>query len=514
MTHCMGNLLEEPEFSARASEGRHCAENKKTATQEGSFQFAISQRSQEIQGAPRAAHRQPGDHAHTAMHSRQRPPPAERRAAPPLAPRSSGRPASQAAHPQCAPGCVAHTHTHSGPPLVAGERHRSYRTATRHTHGARSAAAATRGVSLATRMPSPIAWRTQLRRTPARDTLSRTFLEPPRGGCAERRLNTFGGVSLFLLHAHRGMPLNESGKWNVGSLFVATRRSQMIYLCLVASVLGQTFPDGAVIELTGQTPTLIYGQLDASDSLTLTRNASDDKLVCSGEFEAADLRITGTSTTVADLIQEVAALRQDMAAVKAFVGMSMPPSSPLPPSSPPSSPLIYMEVNGIRFVRAWRGYSPPSRAPSTSEVGGMNEDMFNTYAAAAPNGLLIRDCQGCGHSGQLVYKRSTPWSNGTYDAFDLMLSCWRLGSGNLPHIDFEVFSSVSDALSNTAPWTYLDGDDCLDDSQVEPGVWVACCRNSGPSGIVNQNWITMRQHNAAHDNHVRGWYDFWIEVVD
>jgi hypothetical protein len=47
MTHCMGNLLEEPEFSARASEGRHCAENKKTATQEGSFQFAISQRSQE-----------------------------------------------------------------------------------------------------------------------------------------------------------------------------------------------------------------------------------------------------------------------------------------------------------------------------------------------------------------------------------------------------------------------------------------------------------------------------------
>lgn len=302
------------------------------------------------------------------------------------------------------------------------------------------------------------------------------------------------------------MPLNESGKWNVGSLFVATRRSQMIYLCLVASVLGQTFPNGAVIELTGQTPTLIYGQLDASDSLTLTRNASDEKLVCSGEFEAADLRITGTSTTVADLIQEVAALRQDMAAVKAFVGMIMPPSSP------PSSALIYMDVSGIRFVRAWRGYSPPSKAPSTSEVGGMNEDMFNTYAAAAPNGLLIRECQGCSYSGQLVYKRSTPWSNGRYAAFDLMLSCWRLGSGNQPHIDFEVFSSVSDALSNTAPWTYFDGDDCEDDNQVEPGVWVACCRNSGPSGKLSNNWITTRQ---AYDGvHVRGWYDFWIEVVD
>ena len=96
----------------------------------------------------------------------------------------------------------------------------------------------------------------------------------------------------------------------------------MIYFVLVASVLGQQVaPNGAVLELTGQTPRVIYGQLDASDSLTLTRNASEDKLVCSGEFEAADLRIAGTSTTVADLIGEVATLRQEMAAVKAFVGM-------------------------------------------------------------------------------------------------------------------------------------------------------------------------------------------------
>ena len=66
----------------------------------------------------------------------------------------------------------------------------------------------------------------------------------------------------------------------------------------------------------------------------MTRNASEDKLVCSGEFEAADLRITGTSTTVADLIGEVATLRQEMAAVKAFVGMMPPPASP-PPAAPP-----------------------------------------------------------------------------------------------------------------------------------------------------------------------------------
>ena len=118
----------------------------------------------------------------------------------------------------------------------------------------------------------------------------------------------------------------------------------MIDFVLVASVLGQQVaPNGAVLELTGQTPRLIYGQLDASDSLTLTRNASEDKLVCSGEFEAADLRIAGTLTTVADLIGEVAALRQDMAqemaAVRQFIGM-IPPSAPplVPPFSPPTPP--------------------------------------------------------------------------------------------------------------------------------------------------------------------------------
>jgi len=70
----------------------------------------------------------------------------------------------------------------------------------------------------------------------------------------------------------------------------------MFFCSIFASVLGQVTPNGAVIELTGQTPRVIYGQLDDSDALTLTRNASEDKLVCSGEFEAADLRIVGTST--------------------------------------------------------------------------------------------------------------------------------------------------------------------------------------------------------------------------
>ena len=58
----------------------------------------------------------------------------------------------------------------------------------------------------------------------------------------------------------------------------------MIFFLLVASVATTQEQDGAVLELTGQTPSVIYGLTDASDSLTLTRNASEDKLICSGEF--------------------------------------------------------------------------------------------------------------------------------------------------------------------------------------------------------------------------------------
>ena len=69
----------------------------------------------------------------------------------------------------------------------------------------------------------------------------------------------------------------------------------------------------------------------------MVHNATQDKLTCSGTLEAADVRVEGTSTTVADLIrnmvamqQEMAALRQEMAAMKAFVGMMPPPALPPP----------------------------------------------------------------------------------------------------------------------------------------------------------------------------------------
>ena len=75
-------------------------------------------------------------------------------------------------------------------------------------------------------------------------------------------------------------------------------------------------------------------KIEFGGALTLIHNATEDELVCSGKIKATDVLIVGTSTTVADLIGEVATLRQEMAAVKQFVGMMPPPASPPPAATP------------------------------------------------------------------------------------------------------------------------------------------------------------------------------------
>ena len=106
---------------------------------------------------------------------------------------------------------------------------------------------------------------------------------------------------------------------------------QMIYFVLVALALGFVKAEkSAVLELNGDAPTVHFGELGGSDTLTLIHSPGEDKLTCSGTIEASDVRIAGTSTTVAQMITEFAQMKEEMAAVKNFVGMT-------PPSTPPLS---------------------------------------------------------------------------------------------------------------------------------------------------------------------------------
>ena len=86
---------------------------------------------------------------------------------------------------------------------------------------------------------------------------------------------------------------------------------QMIYVVVLASVLA--VQNGAVLQMTGDAPTVHFGELGGSETLTLIHSPTEDKLTSSGTLEATDVRIAGTTTTVADLIGEVATLRQEIA---------------------------------------------------------------------------------------------------------------------------------------------------------------------------------------------------------
>ena len=84
----------------------------------------------------------------------------------------------------------------------------------------------------------------------------------------------------------------------------------MIYFVLAALALGFVQAErSAVLELTGDAPKVHFGELGGSEVLTLIHSPAEEKLTCSGTFEASDVRIAGTSTTVAAMMAEVFALR-------------------------------------------------------------------------------------------------------------------------------------------------------------------------------------------------------------
>jgi len=139
----------------------------------------------------------------------------------------------------------------------------------------------------------------------------------------------------------------------------------MIYFVLVASVLAAQ--NGAVLELTGEAPKVEFG-----GALTLIHNATEDELVCSGKIRASDVVIEGTSTTVADLIGEVATLRQDMAHVLRSVTF-IPPQTLIQ-----EEPAIAGHLNsGLGQFASW--YSPDR--PIRFEWGS---DYIQFFASSNP----------------------------------------------------------------------------------------------------------------------------------
>ena len=114
----------------------------------------------------------------------------------------------------------------------------------------------------------------------------------------------------------------------------------------------------------------------------------------------------------------------------------------------------------------------------------VGREAFNAAFQSATVPIIRRECGGCGaaHS-DIYYKRLT--SPHTFAAYAYMAYNW-FSSENTFHSDFELYSSLDDALNGVNEWSYCNFNDG----------GVGFLRDCGPNGAVGGQW-----------NSCNGWSD-------
>ena len=116
---------------------------------------------------------------------------------------------------------------------------------------------------------------------------------------------------------------------------------------------------------------------------------------------------------------------------------------------------------------------------STWQAASTDRDTFNADFVAN-GGLVERTCPGCGADHQtIVYKRTSALPAGK-DWYQLFMQDW-FSSQNVINTDFKLFSSVSNAETDTNAWQYCNYDD----------TGVGFPRDCGKTGGVGGQWNSL-----------------------
>lgn len=114
-------------------------------------------------------------------------------------------------------------------------------------------------------------------------------------------------------------------------------------------------------------------------------------------------------------------------------------------------------------------------------------------------GIIWRTCENCvGQMRDIFYKRLTPWNMTNEELKQLFNGSWKT-SKNKFNVDYQLYSTYSDALNQTKPWEYCSD---LDSAGGFPGT-------CGPKGPVKEQ---SRSLDSSNDQNVD--WTFLIEVVD
>ena len=117
-----------------------------------------------------------------------------------------------------------------------------------------------------------------------------------------------------------------------------------------------------------------------------------------------------------------------------------------------------------------------------------DQEQFNAYFQSEnSSGIIRRECADCAPSHREIYfKRTTTPEE--FDAYTYMLVTWS-NSNNVLHEDFEIYSSLEDALADENPWTFCNYND--------PGIGFP--RDCGPTGYVAFQWNSFT-HGSTRQN--------------
>eukprot|EP00808_Paulinella_micropora_P030486 g10498.t1 len=160
--------------------------------------------------------------------------------------------------------------------------------------------------------------------------------------------------------------------------------------------------------------------------------------------------------------------------------------------------------------QSWRVCTGPVDAMATTQgpaclreasvwtvVAKEDENGFNNLFRASPQRILRRTCPNCAQSHQEIFYRRK--RQDTWNAYQNMWRTWSIsGAGNLPHTDFDVYSSLADALADRNPWQFFNGDDS----------GVGFPRDSSPSTATADQWNSLTRggqqvqfsvYQVAHD---------------
>lgn len=153
-----------------------------------------------------------------------------------------------------------------------------------------------------------------------------------------------------------------------------------------------------------------------------------------------------------------------------------------------------LENNTLHQDEDWLSLLNKNRFNEGSTTSRTKDNIGNIHY-----GIIWRTCENCvGQMRDIFYKRLTPWNMTNDELKQLFNGTWNT-SNNKFNVDYQLYSTYSDALNQTKPWEYCSD---LDSAGGFPGT-------CGPKGSVKEQ---SRSLDSTNDENVD--WTFLIEVVD